>query len=366
MADEELLTFEQAIEDSAGRKGYRSVLLGNGFGIDWKYEAFHYRSLHEDADFKGLSVARATDLFDRLGTYDFEVVIDQLNAAADLADLYDTTDGDLPESLRADAQIIRDGLAQVIADRHPDRAQAVTDDEVKHARAFLSRFRFIYTVNYDLLLYWVVNRRNVDNRTVTAKDGFEYPTARGPWELVWKPVPTQGPQRIFHLHGALHYFRRPDGQLEKLRYGISDPLIDQIKARIEGGEYPEVVTEGKTEDKVARIERSDYLRRCHQALAEASGSLFIHGLSLAPNDDHILRTIESEDSKIGALYVSVYGEPDTPLNEELMRRARQVRQRRRDAGGRRLDVLFYRSETAEVWREAASVEAPPPSEEPAV
>jgi hypothetical protein len=243
MATSEVLAFAEAIEDSKRRSGARSLLLGNGFSIDWNYKIFRYDSLYDDATFDGLSVDKAA-LFDELDTRDFEKVIEHLKSAADLADLYNTLDDDLWETFRADAQVVRHGLADVIARRHPNRAQEIKDVEAKHARAFLSNFRWIYTVNYDLLLYWVVNRTAASAHIVPMEDGFEWPTADGPQELIWKRS-LMGTQRIFYLHGALHLFRERDKKLHKLKYGLAEPLIDQVRKRIEAGQYPRVVTEGR-------------------------------------------------------------------------------------------------------------------------
>lgn len=123
-----------------------------------------------------------------------------------------------------------------------------------------------------------------------------------------------------------------------------------MRNRIENGQYPRVVTEGRTEEKLASIERSAYLRSCRRSLRGASGTLFVHGLSLSATDTHLLELLEARDSRVEAVYVSVHGDPDDVPNEELMRRARKMRSRRSDNGGGRLDVRFYDSGTAHVWR----------------
>ena len=347
MASDSLITFSEAVEASDRTVGPPSILLGNGFSIDWR-DTFNYKSLYEDATFDGLSVSKE-ELFGRLGTLDFEVVINSLNVAADLADLYETCDGDLSEFFRADVDSIRSGLADVIARRHPNRAKVITSDEVAHARTFLSHFGKIFTLNYDLLLYWVVNRNSVAPYDVPVRDGFEWPTASGPDELIWKPRPTQGEQSIYYLHGALHYFYE-SGKLHKLGYGFAEPLIDQIRDRIEGGQYPRIVTEGKSADKLSAIRISPYLTHCRQVFQELEGDLFIHGVSLAPNDDHILSLLESDRSDIRAVYVGIHGNPDSDDNDEIIRRTKRMARRRGTNGRRKLKTFFYDSSSARVWR----------------
>lgn len=346
----DVMTFDAALDDSEKYSSPRNVLLGNGFSIDWRYETFAYRSLFDDATFSGLHVGK-DELFGQLSTHDFEVVIESLSTAAELADLYGTEDPYIADRFREDAQHIRNGLADVLAQRHPNRAQELTFEEVEHARAFLSNFRNIFTVNYDLLLYWVVNRIEAGHPGVSKRDGFEWLTGDGPFDLIWKSKPTQGSQLIFYLHGALHYFRATtDRKLHKLAYSISEPLIDQVRERIEGGEYPRIVTEGRSDEKVAAIERNPYLRHAHDHLRRASGVLFIHGMSLSPNDRHILKLVESPDSEIEALYISVFGDPGDDANEEMMVRARRIPRRRVAEGGPALEIAFYDASSASVWR----------------
>jgi hypothetical protein len=169
-------------------------MLGNGFSIHWNYRSFHYSSLFDDANFDDLSVPKH-ELFDKIGTRDFERVIEQLESAADLSELYDTLDDELPETFRADAQVIRNGLGEAIARRHPLRAQAVSDEEVTMARAFLRNFEQLFTINYDLLLYWVVNRDVPGSGEVPKRDGSNGRQQPGHENLFGRVTPPRGRSR---------------------------------------------------------------------------------------------------------------------------------------------------------------------------
>ncbi len=348
MPRSDVLSFEEAVADDEHRTNGRSVLLGNGFSIDWKPEVFLYRSLYDEAQLAGLSTDKES-LFGALGTHDFEKVIEHLKAAADLAELYAAGDPQLPDVLRADAQVVRSGLADVLADRHPHRANEITDDEAECARGFLSHFGRTFTVNYDLLLYWVLNRVDGSRHAVHRGDGFEWPTANGPRYLVWKRKAADRGQRVFYLHGGLHLFVE-EQRLRKLQYSIAESIIEQVRDRLLEGRYPLVVTEGRSDEKVARIERSAYLRYAHRALEDLTGTLFVHGMSLSANDDHILAPLESKDSRIEALYVSIHGNELSHSAQDVIHRARLIKRRREENGGMRLDLRFYDSATAHVWR----------------
>lgn len=350
MSRKKVLKFEDALADDEERANGRSVLLGNGFSIEWNPSVFRYSSLYNEAKLQGLST-RKEELFEALDTQNFEKVIEHLRAAAKLADLYKSGDPQLSTVLRRDAKVVRLGLADVIADRHPSTAKDVTDNEVESAREFLAHFDRIFTVNYDLLLYWVLNRSDNSKYHPPREDGFEWPTTKRRRKLIWKRKTADRCQRIFYLHGGLHLFIE-QRRLCKLKYSATKSIIEQVRGRIIGNHYPLVVTEGSSTDKIARIGRSPYLTYVHRAFKELAGTLFIHGLSLSPNDDHIHAALESKNSQVETLYVSIHGNIFSDEAQDVMRRARLIQRSRRENGGRPLKLRFYDSESAHVWRES--------------
>lgn len=342
-----LMTFKAAVKD-AKAKGYaRSVLLGNGFSMAYNPQVFGYDSLAKEARLTGLSVQKS-ELFEQLGSTNFEVIIEMLTASAKMQRLYCAVEG-CARAMEADATTLRRGLAEVLADRHPGNNFALTDEEIRHARTFLSNFRQLFTLSYDLLLYWAVNRADVGPR-VPMTDGFEYATVDQRDDLIWKANPTQGRQRVFFLHGALHLFVDEDKRVHKLSWGEHGSLVPEIRRRLDRGMYPLIVTEGRREEKEARIDRSAYLRTAHRRFANIEGALFVHGVSMSPNDDHIFEPVADEQSRIVALYVGVRGSINSANGRELARRAEGIADERKAAGGKKLEVEFYDADSAHVWR----------------
>lgn len=341
-----VMKFDEALKDAKRRSHDLSVLLGNGFSIDYDSGTFTYESLAEEARLSGLTINKE-ELFESLGSRNFEIVIDNLRAAAKLQRIY-SGDEALADTMEADALTVRNGLADTLASRHPDKASVLTDDEVVHARTFLSHFRRIHTLSYDLLLYWVINKEATGVR-VPRTDGFEWPTLRDQSRLIWKSKPIR-PQRVFFLHGALHFFVE-GRRLTKLKTSYGSSIIDALRERLNALEYPIVVTEGTRTEKEARIERSTYLRTGLRRFGELSGVLFLHGVSMSRNDDHILESIEADSSKFVAIYVSLHGDPASPDARLVIERANEVKERRKKNGGRKLKVKFYSAQSANVWRD---------------
>lgn len=339
-----LLTFDEAVADARRLSIPRpTVLLGNGFSIDFDTSIFSYSSLAKRARLDDLRVTKE-DLFEAVRSENFEIVSEQLNRAATVHRLYDPT-ADLWKALKQDAATVRRSLARSLAAVHPDSARDLTHTQATQAKRFLRNFRLIYTVNYDLLLYWVLNAPG--GPAVVKRDGFER-KENDPGPLLWKANPDWGAQQVFYLHGALHLFVK-NKRLEKLNSRDHGRLVDALRRRLKNNKFPTVVTEGRSDEKVARITKSVYLSYALQSFRNLNGTLFVHGMSLNENDDHLLNAISAGNSKVTGLYVGIHEHPSRS-SKEVIHRANNVKADRMENGGQKLRLRFYDAATARVWR----------------
>jgi len=337
-----VLTFDEALHDADARGGFKHVLLGNGFSIACRPDRFTYGALLDEATFDEASTDLRT-IFDLVGTTDFERIIELLQLAATLGETYGA-DPAFCDQLRHDAEVVREALARVLASRHPDYPWEIDDAEYEHARQFLGHFERIYTLNYDMLLYWTVMQEC--GVSVARNDGFGESDDPDADYVTWYPYDTFASQRVFYLHGSLHLYDNGP-ELSKItwsRTGI--PLVTQIREALAERRYPLIVTEGTSDDKVAKILHSAYLNHAIRSFKSLKGSLFLYGLSLAPNDEHLLKRIEEGHAE--ALYVSVFGDSESTDNQQIKARAEQLAQRR--PGRRPLTVQFYDADSAHPWR----------------
>ena len=337
-----MLTFKQAIDQS---KKYtkRHALLGNGFSISCRPEIFVYGKLFERADFSNLSPS-AKLAFEALDTQDFEKVIKVLRDASTVLAAYNGSPTGLIEQLREDADGLREVLVQAIASSHPEWPGEIDDAEYKSCRNFLSNFDNVYTLNYDLLLYWAVMHNN-EEKKIKSDDGFRTPEDEFDSDyVVWEAGTSRG-QNIWYLHGALHVF---DAGAEIQKYTWVNTglrLIEQIRDALERNYFPLFVAEGTSREKLDRIMHSEYLAKGKRSFSSIGGTLFIHGHSLAANDEHCLKTIEKGKTK--HLYVGLFGDENSPANRAIKTRAQLIASNR--AKSKPLDVSFYDSESANVW-----------------
>lgn len=338
----ELLDFDTALILAESK---RHVLLGNGFSIAYDPSAFSYGRLLDEADFSACSIdVRA--IFSSFGTTDFEKIIEILRRAAEILPFYTVSSPVLAAQIARDADFLKGALAEVLAQRHPDTVADVPLTEFQHVRAFLACFDRIYTLNYDILLYWSTLQSMLP--IVAYNDGFLSSEADpdAPW-VAWNPTDRGRHQNVFYLHGALHLFDA-GSELRKntwVRTGV--PIVTQTREALAHNFYPLVVTEGTSDEKYERILHSGYLLHGLRSFAQIRGSLFIYGHSLAANDEHILRLIE-KNTTLKSVFISLFGDPASELNTGIIDRANRLPMRRTTANP--LVVHFFDAESAHVWR----------------
>jgi hypothetical protein len=109
------------------------------------------------------------------------------------------------------------------------------------------------------------------------------------------------------------------------------------------------VAEGTSAQKKSKIRHNAYLYQGFRVLtrnaAQPNHCFFVFGHSLAVNDDHILSKLGR--GKFKKLYVGLFGDPGTPENMKIMRRANELAQLRKARYP--LDVVFFDSASACVW-----------------
>mgnify|MGYP003138666967 CR=1 FL=1 len=206
-----IIDFEEAIK-RAGIYGKRHLLLGNGFSIACKPDIFAYASLFQEAQ-KNMSKELAA-IFSAMGTQDFEEVIRALQNAAAIVGVYRPKFMSTKRLLLMDAENLKADLIQAVAGRHPARPNDIAHERYVACRTFLSNFvgegvgGKIYTMNYDLLLYWALMQGDEDmpeSSPLEHDDGFrkDQEDYDAPY-VEWQGEGAAHGQNIHYLHGALH------------------------------------------------------------------------------------------------------------------------------------------------------------------
>ena len=332
-----------------------ALLLGNGFSIAFNKNVFSYKNLYEQAQKRGLVNKLSSsipELFESVNTFDFEYIMQVLTHFTLAGAAYNVNENLLMQA-KQDENLLKNILIEAITNNHPDSPNNITLAQYNSCFEFLSNFKSIYSINYDLLLYWVV-MHYLDE--LDLKDGFcdgnagEEDYHQGEY-VVWPT--TQSPKaKIYFLHGALHLFDAGH-EIRKFcwsRTGVA--LKEQILKALEQGMFPLFVSEGDEEAKLKKILHNGYLLKGLRSLAQLTGSVLAYGVSFKKNDQHIIDAII--DSTISNLYVSVFGDPELQSNNEMVNMLSTMVERRNyliDTKKRKkkLEIHFYNATSAKIW-----------------
>jgi Domain of unknown function (DUF4917) len=309
-----------------------AILLGNGFSQSWNAKIFNYANLLAMADF-GSRNLQIRGLFERLETYDFETVMRALLASQYVLEVY-MADPTLISVMKQDQQILKDALVRAISTSHPEAPSEVNDDQYKAVRKFLSSFNNIFTVNYDLLMYWARNKDEIEPVEWETDDGFRAGRR-------WIGYGTD--QKVHFLHGGLHIYDDPSGIKKHVYKSSGTRIIDQVKENLAENKFPLFVSEPNQQKKTRRIENNAYLSYCFRALSEIETSVFIYGHSLDENDQHIFSQLKKCSAK--KFFVSIYGDEDSASNLRIKANANAY------IGGQHREIIFFDAGTANVWSE---------------
>jgi len=325
-----MFTFDDAWDELAPDTR-PAILLGNGFSQAWDTEIFNYASLLEVANFEGREL-QIRELFTRLNTWDFEAVMRTLLSAQTVAEVY-ALDQAVISRIRADQEILKNALLSAVSNSHPRLPSALTVEQYQAVRTFLRRFNHIFTVNYDLLMYWARNQE-IEPAWQT-DDGFRA-------EQRWRGYGTE--QEVHFLHGGIHLYEEPTGIRKHAYTGeIGGGIVDQVRANLnmQPPRFPLFVSEPIYQKKKQRIDRSPYLTFCLRKLETSAAPLFILGHSMDQNDMHIFEAIRKSEAR--QIFVSIFGDEQSDANRKLRAHALTF------LGRQGRNIEFFDASTANAW-----------------
>ena len=346
-----LISFSEAISNIAVLDGKKSLLIGNGFSMAYDVERFSFTNLLETAIDKGL-IAKDSEIlkvFRRLNTADFEKVIRYLDQTCLVADIY-FPDAD-KKKIKEDIKKLKKHLVNTITNNHPDKSTDLDVARSQKCAEFFNNFNRIYSLNYDLLAYWVI----LQNRLMNFTDGYGDPEVEPGEDVISNDyVVYQDTQHeLLFLHGGLHLFDNKTETIKLTFCRTNETLKKQIYLNLLADRYPVFVSEGTSKDKLEKIKHNYYLNHCYKALKNQPGSLLIYGTALKSNDEHIKKALI--ESKFTNIFIGVYAENELQQigmfkdkiearNQKLSKKAQKT-------------VTLYNASTVAPWGTAESPDA---------
>jgi len=238
--------------------------------------------------------ARDRELFAE--TPNFETVLADLNTAIRVNE----TLGVDPEPVYKRYRSIQRALGRTIREVHVLRGE-VSRRKLEAIRDVLTRYEWIFTTSYDLLIYWAMGCRGVWTPFV---DGFHAKRGDRLMFETESDVVHEGKIPVYFLHGALHLVVGSSGATWKLR-GQNDlqTILDQFGGPIAGDPQarPLLVTEGSAREKLRAIEGNAYLARGLRHLRETTLPVVVFGSRLGESDDHLIAALNEHPNRAVAV-----------------------------------------------------------------
>lgn len=275
-----------------------ALLLGNGASMAISGN-FGYKNLFSHARQNFLLDKDVQTVFDYFKTDDFELVLRlvwqaaQVNKALSIQDMR-----------TYDAYVsVRESLIKAVRDIHPAYEQVSM--HLPHMQNFMKEFNTVFSLNYDLLVYWAMMYSS-DTWTIHKfKDCFNRGVFAENWREYRNSWGEQSNTLVFYPHGNLALHRDLTGQEYKINAGGNALLKEILNIwRLENS-VPLFVSEGTCHQKIRSISNSGYLSKVfREVLRTPRINLTIYGWAMGKQDLHILESLKG--TSINNIAVSVY------------------------------------------------------------
>lgn len=343
-----MMNYDEVLDAIKEQKKY--LLLGNGFSMAYHPARFSFTSLLDNAVDRGLITKTSPiyKIFTQFDTKDFEEVVKLLETSTKVLKTYGVLSKADEKKILDDSKSLKKYLVDVITNNHPDKITEISDDEFFNSTSFIKNFEKVYTLNYDLLLYWsciklqsFIENGTIKDASLDISDGFYDPHEQTTDYVVFGNDGAS--QNIYFLHGGLHIFDKKSEIIKNTFSRTEKSLKDQTLENLDNDIYPIFVSEGTSEQKKAKIIHNAYLNHCYKSLASIgtkNSNLVIFGTLLKRNDTHIRKAILK--SKVENIYIGVSNENEAKEFDDFIEQSSKLKKAKK--------IYFYDYRTAKVWR----------------
>lgn len=286
-------------EVAAVRDDWRALLLGNGLSRS-VWNGFGYPSLFDKA--ADLTVPDR-NLFESLGTRNFERVLGELASAIRMAEALSQDPTPYFDRYKS-VQVALGRAVQAVHVKH----SSISEGTLEAIGKVLQRQEYVFSTSYDLIVYWsmqAVGYEDLCDCFWSEKHSFD-------------PASCDVPARrtpVYFLHGALHLVVMGSGVTRKLVSGNLQTLLDQFGKPLDGDEQvrPLLITEGSAQHKLQGIEGNDYLSHTLDQLGKCDLPLVVFGSELSEQDQHLVDALNRNPSRPIAISICKEGRSEEDI-----------------------------------------------------
>jgi uncharacterized protein DUF4917 len=314
-----------------------TLLLGNGASIAFDGR-FSYRSLYESAQAEDRITEGLSNVFKHLKTTDFEKTLRVLWHAQSVNEALEVSDNATSEVYRD----LRSALIETVRSIHVEYADVA--ERLDGPASFLSHFSSVFSLNYDLLVYWAIMFQNSVERN-RIKDCFLPEEFEREWQFLRRPYKDNDKATlVFYPHGNLALGRGLLGAERKILAEDGENLLETIFQYWKMELTPLYVSEGTSEQKLDSILSSPYLASVyHDAMRESANTVTVFGCSLDKNDQHII------DGLMNGTPPERWAIAVDPEDEDLDVFFTEIRRRLKKAAHREVEVLLFDRTSPDAW-----------------
>lgn len=312
------------------------LLLGCGFSTGFD-PGFSYTGIRETLENNEHSHSKTLpELFTHFGTNNIEQIMSKISTIPN---------HELTSSINSG--IDYDGLFDAfVFGLVTNHAGLSNEDQIKilSAAKFISNFHAVFNLNFDLLLYFIINRANECLKlSMWDKfcDGF-CRHARDSESLIFKNNYCFD-NYIFYLHGSIMLFSDKEGDVYKAK--STDVNLSTLISTYCSRKRPYIVTSGDPSSKINIIKKTKYGRVCIKCLSCIHGPLVIYGTSMSEMDSHIWATLVL-NKYLQEIYVGIYD----PLSiSHFIETLERINFRRRQHKLHKISYSFFDSKSLNPW-----------------
>lgn len=290
-----------------------SLIIGNGTSIAI-HHSFDYTGLYEESIKQKLISKEVSDIFTLFSTKNFEVILKHLGRAASITELLGEVKTN--QTISQKYNEVREALYQIVHRIHPPIISEesfntfFSKKNLEKKVLFLEKFRTIICLNYDLILYWIMNwsrltyKTRKDNNEMDAfkvifKDCFikcdEKMIFHPDYKILYDSIDERKVSLVFYPHGNIILANDLQDDIP-IKILDSSNLLETINSKWASKVFsPLIVCEGETKSKIEAIESNPYTNLVFHAvlpnLHRENKNITILGWSLDKSDQHILRQI---------------------------------------------------------------------------
>lgn len=335
--------FEYAIKDWAEIKDdYENgnLIIGNGASVAL-HQKFRFDSLKEEAEKLRLFNEDISKLFIEFDTSDFELILRLVWHAK----LVNKHLGIIDQKIDSAYENIKEALIKVVKEVHCEHSDIA--DQLPQLYQFTKQFRTVVSLNYDLILYWILMYGNRNEDGHRFKDCFQGSGLfRNNWQDLRNPIRKEKEVTLsLYQHGNLSIFRDAKNTETKVQRGDFEGLLEVITSQWEDNKIPLFVAEGTGTKKLESIKSSPYLSTIFYEvlpdLITQKANLVIYGWSLGKQESHLVKQI-FKNNQSGKVAISIFQN-----NQEECHRIYRLIKNEKVAPN--IEVEFFDSQSSGCW-----------------